>query len=1607
MRWNRRTGILSVFTIILAVCCLAAPAMAATWVVNPDGTGDFTTIQAALESDWTSGDTIEIAYAVYKEPVAVDADGRELTITGIPSPAGDLPVLDGMDGTIELPPLDPDGWYGCGECSMFLYNGDFTISSLCVTNASNNGLVARAGVYGETVTLTDVVATENGWHGINIIYYDEAVLSEVDAFENGWAGIHVVSTACTEGTELLCQDNGVDGLQIRGGEAVLMSVVATGNGYRGVDVILQDRWVIPVDGEECSSALLSDIVVAGNARDGLFVRGSGTSIAEISDVESTGNGGEGVVLNGFADFAVFRVECDGNGVEPELPPALLADAAAHCCRFGEDDAAEEDAFLCTAEADAMVQATGVACELRSEGNGLFVVMSGNGTIDGVDASNNAAVGIVVDATGDVIIANTTADANGYLGILTTSVSDEYPLCADLIAEIDTDMDADDASDALDTFFSGMSAYVANATVVSDDEFVLGDGVTVFADDVLADGPDVVLTSVTADDNGYAGIGVLAPYVLAMDISANGNGASPTDTCGTISGAGLVGVSFLGAYEDISAVDNGGAGMAAAALVLGIEDALLTGNGQMAASDIHGPLFQTGLITVSLGNVFSGVHADENAGSGMLMTSVVSACDNCSATGNAYAGIVAADPLSLGIAALLVHSDLDIFEGMDAGVLSEEDRFYVESLSSPAVQDVMTAYGAADGALPYGAIAIDADTITEEDGDLIIRLFHQYLGTATFSFADTVADENELFGMAVVSPNVETDGFSADGNGCDGAGGLLALLGTGTFGLYVNGTFADTSFSENTGAGIVSVGVTTEYTGVTADDNGYAGIVTIDPVTLAAAALGAYFLVVDDSGDAIFLSTADTPEVTDVAMHADVAESAVAQEIVSTYYTGIPAGDPTGMVRANQAGLPMDDPMEVLLEHIEYYFTYAGVSARDVSASGNGYPGIVAIAPNVMMNGVTADGNGAANDDESDVISLAAGSGVIGLSIAGEYIDIAASGNTGAGVATAGVLTDMAACRADENGVGIVSLFVVGHHTEIGGDENSVSGIVLAGINGTLSDAAADRNAGPGIVCVDPVAAVLMYFTVSPDVLPSATADDAAIPSQETMALVCQLSGDANAASAGSDDRETAWDLIEWAIAHISSYEGDITDLNETEIMDLLLTHYLTGAELSLTEVSADENGWQGIVILSPSIVAEDLSADDNGYHGVALISPWKAVDAMGFVHPAEPLGDERLTVNGLSATGNDAAGLAISGAGGGFVTDVSCSENLVGTLLGDSDHLRVTGCVWENNLAGSVLCGGSRMNSLIPADVVLPEGALTDPTGSCDNVFANTVMDAGVVVLPNGTGNQFGTTFLDCDREIAADISGDGPYICYSTSGSWSPMLPPCPLRTHMAGCGIGVVGVAGWNTTVNVTYDYSHGYSLEYGKKLYPLWTVNATTPWDSWTFNQVTNDPVAMTVGPMEVPVCCPASVPAGEFVGVMYISPFWQEEESADDPGHDAFVASLEENRHGYLNKYGVFVPYAPGEELPGDVPQDMPPGTPVGGTDDGTGPDGDDTTPPPQSGGDGNADGTTPVGTPAGAGVTATATAAATGTPVPTTTPAGVLPVCGALGILGALAVIRRR
>jgi predicted outer membrane repeat protein len=73
MRW--------VFLVLSISVTLAAPALAATYVVNPDGTGDFPTIQAAVDAS-VDGDTIELGNGVFTGPGNRDVSylGKAITI---------------------------------------------------------------------------------------------------------------------------------------------------------------------------------------------------------------------------------------------------------------------------------------------------------------------------------------------------------------------------------------------------------------------------------------------------------------------------------------------------------------------------------------------------------------------------------------------------------------------------------------------------------------------------------------------------------------------------------------------------------------------------------------------------------------------------------------------------------------------------------------------------------------------------------------------------------------------------------------------------------------------------------------------------------------------------------------------------------------------------------------------------------------------------------------------------------------------------------------------------------------------------------------------------------------------------------------------------------------------------------------------------------------------------------------------------------------------------------------------------------------------------------------------------------------------------------------
>ena len=76
---------------IVASCLLAGASSAATITVNPDGSGDYTTIQAAINASET-GDVIQVAAATYNEVLLIE---KAIHLEGA-----------GIDQTILNPPFE-------------------------------------------------------------------------------------------------------------------------------------------------------------------------------------------------------------------------------------------------------------------------------------------------------------------------------------------------------------------------------------------------------------------------------------------------------------------------------------------------------------------------------------------------------------------------------------------------------------------------------------------------------------------------------------------------------------------------------------------------------------------------------------------------------------------------------------------------------------------------------------------------------------------------------------------------------------------------------------------------------------------------------------------------------------------------------------------------------------------------------------------------------------------------------------------------------------------------------------------------------------------------------------------------------------------------------------------------------------------------------------------------------------------------------------------------------------------------------------------------------------------------------------------------------------
>ena len=126
--------------IVLALGGIATPAFAATWTVDRYGSGDYTTIQAAINAA-SSGDSISVLPATYTE--TVDYKGKNLDISSTGGAA--VTIIDG-DGATSAVTLDS------GESSSAALSG-FT-----VRNSGGHAILTE----NSSPTFSDLSITDSG-----------------------------------------------------------------------------------------------------------------------------------------------------------------------------------------------------------------------------------------------------------------------------------------------------------------------------------------------------------------------------------------------------------------------------------------------------------------------------------------------------------------------------------------------------------------------------------------------------------------------------------------------------------------------------------------------------------------------------------------------------------------------------------------------------------------------------------------------------------------------------------------------------------------------------------------------------------------------------------------------------------------------------------------------------------------------------------------------------------------------------------------------------------------------------------------------------------------------------------------------------------------------------------------------------------------------------------------------------------------------------------------------------------------------------------------------------------------------------------------------------
>jgi hypothetical protein len=555
-------------------------------VVDKDGGGDFTTIQAAVDDpDTEPGDTVLIRPGEYVTDGELSVtDPGELRLVGSGSGSdpssntvlrGQLEVLveeaAGNGVTVRdlrIEGVSDDGAAINGTASF----GGTALREIGVENVAfvdnlNEGLDIQDPA--ENLAVRDCLIEDNGDNGIEGADITNAVVSDCTITNNDGEGIDFdqVQSLIIDGCTLTNNDSGIE-FDSDASNLTITDTALRQNDDKGIEFdgdgvdnngeqgVVTNRLIDP--SSAIANAEFRDTTIRANGFEGVGLFANNISTLVFENLSVVNNGLEGIDLFGrdIGDIAISNVTADDNGGIG----IALGDA------FDETVSTVSTVDVRDASASGNVsEGVLVATERISELRFSNLSASTNG-FEGID--------LFGDDIGEIDIGNVTADDNGGIGIALGGTFDERVSTVSTVGIRDTSASGNAFEGILVSTEQISDLTLANLSV-SNNEL---EGFDLFGNALS----DVTLSQVTARDNGGFGVFVgnstddadIGNFTVEMSVVA----ANGTDF--GYSGVLVAGNSTDASIVESNVVDNAAAGVRKrnGTGTVGVENSFLDGNG---------------------------------------------------------------------------------------------------------------------------------------------------------------------------------------------------------------------------------------------------------------------------------------------------------------------------------------------------------------------------------------------------------------------------------------------------------------------------------------------------------------------------------------------------------------------------------------------------------------------------------------------------------------------------------------------------------------------------------------------------------------------------------------------------------------------------------------------------------------------------------------------------------------------------------------------------------------------------------------------------------------------------------------------------------------------